>query len=184
MDFISKMLGVRNRNQEKFDKEVDALEIKPSETIKSIKGAFDSVCSTTSVVSNAQSRVQSLHDAMDKIAESYGQSFQHDSYPQQDKGKFSVSYEYTEGNRTKTASVNNVDKETAMKIYSDMYHIGEEIPKITYRDEEEHEPDWTGNIDDTHTASNVSVGVLRRSYFDLWNVPNDDSHNAIKGLGE
>ena len=172
----------REKMMKDYDEEIEALQIAPTETANQLKSVFKQVCDKNDSTSytDRDIRTKALHEAMSGIAENYGKKFEQNSYPKQKKGTFAISYQYTEGGGTvKTATVNDLDKETFMKMYADMYSLGWTIPQTSYRDTVERKPNPWGLSQDMHSVQNISLGEMRRNYFDGWGVPNDDAHNVL-----
>jgi len=182
--------------RDRFKKEVEALSIEPSDLVKSIKAEYDA--ESEELLRKKKSGELSYNEyvnagykhsdeliatAIPKIEELYGIKFEKGSqFGKSDPGKFSVSFEKSEFSQIFNYTASNLDKEQFMHIYTDMRELVGYKAFPCYRDDKEHKPDIWGHVNDKHYVSGLSLGELRKSYFDGWGVPNDDAHQIIENL--
>lgn len=165
--------SVRRRNEHL--EEVNALNIEPSELAKRVKVTFDAAVNraTDSYYERQDNYTSALKESMETIVSNYGQKINDDVsiYRDLEKNKFGIDYTYSDAGLVKHNTVLNLDKDTFLKMYADMYSIGGYIVKPAYKDEKE-----------VHTVTGKSVGELRRNEFKRWNVPDPEGKAILDEL--
>lgn len=165
--------SVRRRNEHL--EEVNALNIEPSELAKRAKVTFDAVVNkvTDSYYERQDNYTSALKESMETIVSNYGQKINDDVsiYRDLENNKFGIDYTYSDAGLVKHNTVLNLDKDTFLKMYADMYSIGGYVVKPAYKDEKE-----------VHTVTGKSVGELRRNEFKRWNVPDPEGQAILDEL--
>ena len=165
--------SIRRRNE--YLEEVNALNIEPSELAKRVKVTFDEAVNkvTDSYYERQDNYTSALKESMETIVSNYGQKINNDVsiYRDLENNKFGIDYTYSDAGLVKHNTVLNLDKDTFLKMYSDMYSIGGYVVKPAYKDDKA-----------VHTVTGMSVGELRRSEFKRWNVPDPEGQAILDEL--
>lgn len=191
-----RLLSEQKAKQDQYNREVEALEIEPSSLAVNLTRQFvenkakinmkrESSIMTYNeyVYESKHSYDKFLENAIPQIEESYGIKFEKGSqFGESDPGKFSVSFEKERFGTVIHYAASNLDKEQFMQVYTDLREIVGYKAFPTYRDDKEHMPDIFGKVSDKHFATGLTIGELRRNYFDRWGVPNDDTHEILRNL--
>lgn len=161
-----------------YYQEVDALNIEPSEMAKELKESFDKIVNNTtgSYYDRQENYTKAFKESMQKIVDAYGQkiSDNYSIYNGLDNNKFGIDYSYSEYGPVTHKNILNLDKDTFLQMYADMYSIGGYKVKPSYRDSK-------SNL---HTVSGLSVGELRRNEFRRWGVDDPDGKAILDDLAK
>ena len=191
-----RLLAEQKAKQDRYNREIEALEIEPSPLAVNLarqlveSKAEINMKRESSIMTNNEYVYESKHNydkflesAIPQIEEAYGIKFEKGSqFGESDPGKFSVAFEKERFGTVIHYTASNLDKEQFMQVYTDLREIVGYKAFPTYRDDKEHTPDIFGRVSDKHSATGLTIGELRRNYFDRWGVPNDDAHEILRNL--